>query len=301
VLPCAFGPAAWGALLGPGPSGLVPCSALGSRRACVLRFGARRFWPLGARAPLSAFGTSALWSRACFVHITPLVSVRLGHRFTRISPSGGGRDFGRAARLRTQVAPIFGGLLEVPAADSVRARGPRRPPPAASPLLDPRFRNMFAPFGGPRGGAGARVTRASGRPRWVETRFGRAARPAPGVLLGDRIWTHGNYAFPFRRPARASARAARWLRNTSPFGEGSRRTISPFSGNSSAFWGPTSSEIMASRAPRPGLPARRARVCARPLPRNYFRRRAAAPRGRRRGSPSASRGRALPTPENRGS
>ena len=68
----------------------------------------------------------------------------------------------------------------------------------------PDFETCSAPFGGPRGGAGARGTRAPGRPRWVKTRFGpRRAAGGGGPFGVDQG------IFP-RRPARASTPADRW-------------------------------------------------------------------------------------------
>ena len=138
-------------------------------------------------------------------------------------PRPGGRDFGRASRLRRlsrrPPGPRRGPAAELPAAvcEFLAAppgnfkfpRGHRRPPlrPSTRRIRAPgrrtarrrraRVFEIFSPpFGGPRGGAGARATRAPGRPRWVETRSGLRRAPGLGAPWGARIFPHGNCTFP---------------------------------------------------------------------------------------------------------
>ena len=106
----------------------------------------RLFGPTGALAFRPAADLAAIWSRACLVLATPLMSGAGTHLLLGPPLRRRGRDFCRAARLLTSVAPssrafgwlrlrtwsarrgrdfgraFLGGLRVAPAADLVRAR-----------------------------------------------------------------------------------------------------------------------------------------------------------------------------------
>ena len=143
------------------------------------------------------------------------------------------------------------------------------------------LKHFSPPFGGPRGGAGARVTRAPGRPRWVETRFGPRRAPGLGASSGARIFPTGIYSFPGKLFPPGPGPGPKCLPSTSV-----RTTWA------SEAPPPSSARRAGARASRARPPLRRVRT-----------RRAAAPAGPSRGGSGGLRegglhGRAAPGRQN---
>ena len=211
----------------------------------------------------------------------------------------------RKLRLRNRTAPCRGPLAARRRNyESRRVVGGRHLRPSTRRIRAPRsayfvpppgpdFRNFSPPFGGPRGGAGARATRAPGRPRWVETGFGARLAPGRGTPLGVHTLACGNYTF----------------RKTFP-------KIGPEPGpkcffSNEGLWleciaSPETTFALCFAASETGSPTSRfestwpcARPCA-PPPRDAFSRHAAAPRGRRGGGRARRRARPSGLPARKG-
>jgi hypothetical protein len=149
------------------------------------------------RAPVKALAADLERARAAATTVAPRGA-------TPVTPPFGPREgSGCGFFSRSAAAPRgSAGGLRVPqrpstAATSGRRSGAFRAPPggrcaATGPQL---FENILPPFGNLRGGAGARTTRAPGRPRWGKTRSGPRRAPGVGAPCGAHISTRTNYTF----------------------------------------------------------------------------------------------------------
>ena len=118
------------------------------------------------------------------------------------------------------------------------------------------------PFGSPRGGAGARATRAPGRPRWVKTGFGARPRPAAGPPFGAHSLPCGNSTFSGKLsqnrarigPECFISNAEQWLEHIAP---PETYLCTLFASRGGPAGPPRGGRVRRPMA-RPGRPARRA-------------------------------------------
>ena len=176
---------------------------------------------------------------------------------------------------------VVGGRHQRPSFRRIRA-----PDSGRRAAAGPQLSNLILPpFGNLRGGAGARTTRAPGRPRWGETRFGPRGAPGLWAPWGAHILTDINYTFSENiSPARPRA-GPEMIRSQS---SRARNTVSRRGGaedlgaEPDAVRPPPSSRERPSWAHSPG-PQTGARAPARARA-ETLQRRIAAPPGRRGGA-----------------